>query len=222
MTTYHCTTLPYRPDVTSGRARMTTPRKKILCIEDDREVAHLIAEDLRERGYDVIQAFDGQAGLAAILRERPDLTLCDVNMPLMSGFDVLERLTDGALRLGTMPFVFLTALDDRESQLKGRQLGADDYVTKPIDFEILALVIANRLGRIARDEVWVKLLALTNREIETLTWAARGKTSEEIATILGLRKRTVDFHLDNARNKLGAETRVQAVVKAASSGLIDP
>jgi DNA-binding response OmpR family regulator len=196
--------------------------KKILCIEDDHEVAALIEEELVERGYHVIVAHDGNAGLAAILKERPDLTLCDINMPIMSGFDVLERLTDGALRLGKMPFVFLTALGDRESEIKGRKLGADDYVTKPIDFEILASVIAARLSHVARDEVWVRLVDLTSREIETLTWSARGKTSAEIATILGLTKRTIDFHLDNAKNKLGAETRVQAVVRATSTGLIDP
>lgn len=63
---------------------------------------------------------------------------------------------------------------------------------------------------------------LTGREKEALTWAARGKTSAEIAQILGLSKRTVDFHFDNARCKLGVATRIQAVMKAAFGQLIDP
>jgi DNA-binding NarL/FixJ family response regulator len=125
-------------------------------------------------------------------------------------------------RFSNMPFVFLTALTDRDNELKGRQLGADDYVTKPIDFDVLATIITARLVGVARSEIWPKLVKLNDREIETLTWVARGKTSAEIAQILGLTKRTVDFHLDNARTKLGATTRTQAVVKAASGRLIEP
>ena len=64
--------------------------------------------------------------------------------------------------------------------------------------------------------------ALNDREIEVLTWVARGKTSVEIAKILGLTKRTVDFHTDNARAKLGAATRTEAVLKAATGRLIEP
>jgi DNA-binding CsgD family transcriptional regulator len=63
---------------------------------------------------------------------------------------------------------------------------------------------------------------LNDREIEMLTWVARGKTSAQIADMLGLAKRTIDFHIDNARLKLGATTRTQAVVKAATERLIKP
>jgi DNA-binding response OmpR family regulator len=199
---------------------MAQARSKILCIEDDRETAALIAEELTDRGYEVVIAHDGQEGFAAILRTTPDLVLCDISMPVMSGFEVLERLTAIMPRFGNMPFVFLTALTDRENELKGRQLGADDYVTKPIDFEVLGAIVAARLARVARADVWPKLVDLSDREIETLTWAARGKTSAEISQILGLAKRTVDFHIDNARVKLGAVTRVQAVVKAALGHII--
>jgi DNA-binding response OmpR family regulator len=121
-------------------------RKKIICIEDDRETAALIAEELNERGFQVTIAHDGQEGLAAILRIKPDLVVSDICMPLMSGFEVLEQLTVLAPRLGRMPFVFLTALTDRVFKLKGRQLGADDYVTKPVDFDRLGLIIEERLA----------------------------------------------------------------------------
>jgi DNA-binding CsgD family transcriptional regulator len=63
---------------------------------------------------------------------------------------------------------------------------------------------------------------LNEREVEALTWVARGKTSTEIAEILSLTKRTVDFHLDNARVKLGAATRTEAAIKAATGKLIEP
>lgn len=201
---------------------MATNKRKILCIEDDRETAALIVEELTERGFDVTLAYDGGEGFAAIFRTMPDLVLCDINMRVMSGFEVLEHLTKIAPRFNNMQFIFLTALTDRRNELKGRQLGADDYVTKPIDFDILVSIINARLAHVARTDVWVKEVNLNHREIETLTWVARGKTSAEIAKILGLSKRTVDFHIDNARIKLGVATRTQAAIKAVTGKLIEP
>ena len=201
---------------------MADTKKRILCIEDDRETAARIAEELLDRGYDVTVAHDGREGLAAILRLMPDLVLSDISMPALSGFELLERLTALAPRFSYMPFVFLTALTDRDNELKGRQLGADDYVTKPIDFDLLDTIIAARLKAVARAGLLPKTILLNDREVEVLTWVARGKTSAEIAQILGLTKRTVDFHTDNARNKLGAATRTEAVIRAASGRLIEP
>lgn len=201
---------------------MNAARRKILCIEDDPETADLIAEELVDRGFAVDIAHDGQQGLAAILRDAPDLVLCDVSMPVMTGFELLERVTALAPRFADMPFIFLTALAQREAELKGRRLGADDYVTKPVDFDILASIVETRLARVARQRPALTAVHLSEREIEALVWSARGKTSGEIATILGLSKRTVDFHIDNAREKLGVATRIEAVVKAASAGIIKP
>ena len=201
---------------------MAESHKKIFCIEDDRETAALIAEELVDRGYEVTVAHDGREGLAAILRTMPDLVLSDISMPVMSGFELLERLIALAPRFSKMPFVFLTALTDRDNELRGRQLGADDYVTKPIDFELLATIISARLAGVARTGLWPKTVGLNDREVEVLTWVARGKTSAEIGQIIGLTKRTVDFHIDNARGKLGAATRTEAVIKATTGRLIEP
>jgi DNA-binding response OmpR family regulator len=197
-------------------------RPHVLCIDDDRETAGLIAEELVDRGFRVSIAYDGEEGFQAILTETPDIALVDVSMPVLSGFDLLQRLHGIAPRCGNMPFLYLTALSDRANELKGRQLGADDYITKPIDFEILTSIINARLSRVARAAVAPRIAELTDREAETLTWAARGKTSSEIGTILGLTKRTVDFHIDNARQKLNATSRMHAAVKAAAGQLIEP
>lgn len=216
--------------------------KRIVCIEDDHETASLIAEDLIDRGYEVRVAHDGAAGLRMLREQPPDLILADINMPVMSGFELLEQLTANEPHFASIPFVFLTALADRDNELKGWRLGADDYVTKPVDFDVLAALISARLARTGRVEsapaerpledparaeampveVAPKGISLAKREIETLTWAARGKTSAEIAQILGLSKRTVDFHIENARTKLGVATRTQAVAKAATGQLITP
>jgi DNA-binding response OmpR family regulator len=201
---------------------MAEAQKKILCIEDDRQIAALIVEELTGRGFDVVLAHDGHEGFVAILKLVPDLVLCDVGLPIMSGFEVLERLNALAPRLGHVPFVFLTALADRDNELRARRLGADDYVTKPIDFDMLDMIINARLAGVARNEMWPKLAMLNDREIKALTWVARGKTSAQIGELIGLSKRTVDFHLDNARIKLGASTRTQAAIKAAIGKLIEP
>jgi DNA-binding response OmpR family regulator len=201
---------------------MEAPGKRILCIEDDCETAALIAEELTDRGFTVSLAYNGSDGLDAILRSPPDLVLADVSMPLMSGFDLLERVTSLEPRFSRMPFVFLTALADHDNELKGWQLGADDYVTKPVDFDLLAAVITSRLKRVARSSLWPRQIDLGERERETLTWAARGKTFAEIGQILGVSRRTVEFHLENARRKLGVPTRTQALIKATVGELIEP
>ncbi len=197
-------------------------RRHVLCIDDDRDTVGLIGEELVDRGFKVSMAYDGEQGFQAILAKQPDIVLADISMPVLSGFDLLARLTSIAPRFSSMPFVYLTALSDRTNELKGRQLGADDYITKPVDFDILIAIITARLARVARTALWPKQVNLTEREVETLTWAARGKTSSEIAQILGLTKRTVDFHIDNARVKLNTTTRMHAAVKAAAGQLIEP
>jgi DNA-binding NarL/FixJ family response regulator len=201
---------------------MAEVRKKILCIEDDRETISLLTEELIARNFDVITAYDGNDGFVSILKNMPDLILCDIKLPLMSGFELLDRLNALTPRLGHIPFVFLAARPDRRSELRGRRLGADDYLTKPIDFDILETIIKARLAGVARNETWPKLAMLNEREIEVLTWVARGKTSGQIAETLRLTKRTIDFHLDNARMKLGAATRTEAAIKAAIGKLIEP
>jgi DNA-binding CsgD family transcriptional regulator len=87
---------------------------------------------------------------------------------------------------------------------------------------VLETIIAARLAGVARTGLLPKLAKLNDREVEVLTWVARGKTSSEIAQIVGLTKRTVDFHIDNARSKLGAATRTEAVIKANTGRLIEP
>jgi DNA-binding NarL/FixJ family response regulator len=201
---------------------MAKARRTILCIEDDRETAGLIAEELEDRGFAVEITHSGQEGILAIMKASPDLVLCEINMPTMTGFEVLERLHELEPRLGPIPFVFLTALPGRHTELKGHRLGADDYVVKPIDFDRLVFIIHARLTGIPRTKLLPQIVALNDREMEVLTWVARGNTSAEIARKLRISKRTVDFHVDNARIKLRAATRTEAVTKAAAGGLIKP
>jgi DNA-binding response OmpR family regulator len=197
-------------------------KSRILYIEDDRETAGLVAQELRHCGFAVDHASDGQEALLASVKASPDLILCAVNMPAMKGFGVFERLTEFAPRLGQVPLVFLAALSDRDTESKARQLGADDYVTKPIDFERLIFIINGQLKGGARAKLPPSLVRLNHREIEVLTRVARGNTSLQIGRQLHLSKRTIDSYIDSARAKLHATTRAEAVVKAAGIGLIKP
>jgi DNA-binding NarL/FixJ family response regulator len=199
---------------------MSDRRSKILLIEDDREVSALIAEELILRGFDVEVANGGGEGLFLVMQDAPDLILCDLSMPSMSGFEVLEKLNEIAPLSGKIPFVFLTGMSDRDNELKARRLGADDYITKPIDFDRLVLIINARLNA-ARMRGDAKV-SLSDRQIEILSLVANGLTSAAIADELRLSRRTVDFHIDSARTRLNATTRSEAVIKAAASGLIKP
>ena len=161
--------------------------QKILCIQNDTEAADRIAGELSGRGFDVIVVHDGHEGFVSILKSNPDLVLCHAGAPVISGFELLARLIELAPRLGLLPpFILLTALADRDSELRARRLGADDYITEPIDFDILETIIKARLAGVARNEVRPRHTDLNDREIEVLTWAARGKTSVQIAEMLGL------------------------------------
>jgi len=189
-------------------------------VEDDPETASLIAEALTELGYRVELASDGESGLTKILDRRPDLVLCDVRMPRMGGFELLEKVTATGPAFANIPFVFLTALGDRDNELAGRRLGADDYLTKPVDFEILGVVVDHRLRRAEGHGGPRPKVHLTEREKEVLTWVGRGKTSSEIAIILGVSERTVNFHCDQACRRLDVINRTQAVAKALTEGVI--
>ena len=141
-------------------------------------------------------------------------------MPVLGGFELLKRLAAAGSPYADIPFLFLTALGDRDNELAGRRLGADDYLTKPVDFEILGTVIQNRLRRRPPGQRPRSDYHLTGREREVLTWVGRGKTSSEIATILGLSERTVNFHCDQAIKRLDVINRAQAVAKAVSEQLL--
>ncbi len=195
--------------------------KKILCIEDDREVARLITEALTDWGYDAIVAHDSHEGFIAILKGLPDLVLCDIGLANISGFDLLERLNKILPRLRHVPFVFVTALSGRNNELQARRLGADDYITKPIDFEMLEATIHSRLARISANDLWLKFAMLSDREAETMAWSAQGKTSSQIAKMLGLTKPDIEQHLDMARIKLDAATRPAAKLGNTNSRPIE-
>jgi CheY-like chemotaxis protein len=123
---------------------------KILCIEDEGEIRETIVEELQDAGYETIEAGNGMSGLAMIQKHHPDLVLCDINMPEMGGHELLAKVRQGRSKFADMPFIFLTAFADRTDVKAGLELGADDYLTKPIDFEILLIKVEASLRQVKR------------------------------------------------------------------------
>ena len=120
----------------------------ILCIEDEDQIRQNIIEELADAGYETFEASNGQDGIQAIVKHRPDLVLCDITMPKKTGFDILRELRSDYPELSDIPFVFLSALADKKSVIEGMQLGSDDYLIKPIDFDILSVTIKMRLEKV--------------------------------------------------------------------------
>ena len=194
-------------------------RPKILCIEDDPATVELLVEVLEEAGFEPIIAVDGLDGVKRF-DERPSLVLCDVDMPKLNGFGVLQQLRRSADHLRNTPFLFITAFGSRESHLQARKLGCDDFLSKPLDFELLIEIVRSRLAQ--RSAAKPIDFALTDRELEAMVWVAKGKSSTDIAMLMSISERTVNFHVNNVIRKLGVATRVQAAIRCALLGLIDP
>ncbi|NJN71339.1 MAG: EAL domain-containing protein [Limnothrix sp. RL_2_0] len=120
----------------------------ILIIEDDDIVRKLIRKILMQEGHEVLEADDGQAGSKLAQASHPDLIVCDVMMPKMNGYQVLELL-QGDRETKTIPFVFLTAKSEKHDMRQGMQLGADDYLTKPFTKNELLGAITTRLSKLS-------------------------------------------------------------------------
>src|SRR5437773_10095444 len=118
--------------------------KKILVIEDEPEMRRNITALLRYKAYEPIAAENGRLGVEMARREKPDLILCDVMMPELDGYGVLRALQADA-RLALIPFIFLTAKGEKHDHRSGMNLGADDYLAKPVANSHLVRDIEQRL-----------------------------------------------------------------------------
>ncbi|MEO8429371.1 MAG: response regulator transcription factor [Verrucomicrobiota bacterium] len=198
--------------------------KKILVIEDEPEMRRNITTLLRYYEYEPVAAANGREGVEVARRERPDLILCDVTMPELDGYGVLKALQTEA-SLARTPFIFLTAKGEKDDLRSGMNLGADDYLTKPVANADLVRAIEARLRRTEQQasrefkpdfssSAPLEKLGLTPRAAEALLWLAQGKTNSDVATILGITESTVKKHVQEMFEKLGVETRGAATVRA--------
>jgi DNA-binding NarL/FixJ family response regulator len=199
--------------------------KKILVIEDEAEMRRNLTTVLRLEQFAPLGAENGRVGLQLAKAEKPDLILCDVMMPGLDGYGVIAALRADPETVA-IPFIFLTAKGEKPDLRAGMDLGADDYLTKPVAKAELLGAIRARLARAAQQatpafkpnfasaEPLQRVLGLTPRVAETLLWLAQGKTNGEIATILGNSESTVKKHVLEIFEALGVETRTAAGLRA--------
>lgn len=127
-----------------------TTRPLLLCVEDEDDLRIDLVEELEEAGYTVLEAGNGAQAMAQLATVNPDLILCDVNMPVQNGYELLREIRETRPDLADVPFVFLTALADPKEIADGKRAGADDYLVKPIDFELMLATIGARLRQVSR------------------------------------------------------------------------
>jgi DNA-binding response OmpR family regulator len=160
--------------------------KKILVIEDEPEMRRNLTTILRLEKFHPLPAENGRIGLELAKKEKPDLILCDVMMPELDGYGVIASLRAAAQTV-TIPFIFLTAKGEKPDIRAGMNLGADDYLTKPVAKADLLAAIRSRLERAVQQAVpefnpnfhsaqpLEKVLGLTPRVAETLLGSPKAK-----------------------------------------------
>ena len=115
--------------------------KKVLIVEDEQSIVDILSFNLTKEGYDTLEALDGPTGLQLALEQNPDLVLLDLMLPGMSGFNVCQKIRQAG---SAVPIVMLTAREEEDDKVRGLELGADDYITKPFkNRELMARVKAN-------------------------------------------------------------------------------
>jgi two-component system sensor histidine kinase/response regulator len=156
--------------------------KRILVIEDDPSVRHVIVEALEMRGWIPVEAADGEEGLERAQGEVPDLVLCDIQMPKLDGYGVLRGMRQNGA-LATIPFVFLTGHGDKPMMRQAMEQGADDFIVKPFTISELLAAVDARFQKQAVLEKTVdkKLQALR----DSLRFALPHELVTPLNTILG-------------------------------------
>ena len=139
-------------------------KKKILVIEDERSTRTNILQFLEVEGFDALGAENGRSGIELAKKHLPELIICDILMPELDGYDVLTNLQQDP-KTAAIPFIFLTVTTDKDSFRHGMELGADDYLSKPVTSAQLRRAIASRLKR---QEATVRRYSTDAIEIEGL------------------------------------------------------
>jgi two-component system, OmpR family, phosphate regulon response regulator PhoB len=218
----------------------TTPRLRILIIEDERGLTDVLEYNLKREGYDTLVAHDGQEGLRKAQTLLPDLILLDIMLPAMSGIDVCRELRAGE-RTREIPIIIISAKAEETDQVVGFSLGADDYVTKPFSVKVLLQRIKALQRRVegvtdpvdAIEYLDVRLdrvrhrayaegreLDLTPTEFRLLECLlrqpGRAFTRHQLMdAAIGegaiVLERTIDVHIKTLRKKLGASDLIETV-----------
>ncbi|MGM0667839.1 MAG: response regulator transcription factor [Bacteroidota bacterium] len=157
---------------------------KVLIAEDDIDFGNILSQYISINGFEVTLARNGKEAWGNYIREKPDICVLDVMMPEMDGFSLAEKIRQNDPEI---PFIFLTAKTLKEDILKGLKIGADDYVTKPFDPEVLMLRLNNILKRVydsTNDEYSLSSTSLNFNRLEVLCRGKKEKLTLKEAQLL--------------------------------------
>jgi two-component system alkaline phosphatase synthesis response regulator PhoP len=207
---------------------------KILIVDDEPDIIELISYNLRGKGYHISTANNGVEALKQAKEVQPDLILLDVMMPKKNGFQTLKELRQMPEFENTV-VIFLTAMNDEKSEIEGLNLGADDFIHKPIKAELLATRIHTALRRFKKDDDAEQKMSFGDLEINktkyTITYKAEeiqlAKKEFELLSLLASKPgrvflrneilqrvwgtevivgdRTIDVHVRKIRQKIGID-----------------
>ena len=208
--------------------------EKILIVDDEPDITELISYNLKAKGYSIAIAKDGTEAIRKAKEFRPDLILMDVMMPNKDGITAVKELRQ-LPDFEHTAIIFLTALSDERSEIAGLQVGADDYIAKPIKPELLATRIRSALRRLRKDDNQEQKFIFGNLEINKTKFAVRyndediilAKKEFELLSLLASKPgrvflrneilqrvwgtdvivgdRTIDVHIRKIRQKLGID-----------------
>jgi DNA-binding response OmpR family regulator len=157
---------------------------KVLIAEDDRDFGNILTQYVTISGFDVTLGRDGKEAWELFTRSKPDICVLDVMMPEMDGFTLAEKIKEAQPDL---PVIFLTAKSLKEDIVRGLKIGADDYITKPFDPEVLILRINNILKRAyssANDEFKISNTVLKYNTLELISGSSKEKLTLKEAQLL--------------------------------------
>ena len=178
---------------------------KALVVDDDRVLVDVVAFTLRREGFEVVRAFDGEMALGQWAETQPDLIVLDVNLPKLDGFAVCRRIREQA----NTPIILLTVRDEEDDIVRGLELGADDYITKPFSPRQLiarAQAVLRRAGKIAAPairQVGSLRLDPSRREMQL--------NRAEPILLTPLENRLLDYLMLNVGHVLTAENIIQHI-----------
>jgi len=215
--------------------------KKILLVDDEKDILEFLQYNLEKEGFVVITASDGEEAIS-LLKEKPDLAILDIMMPKLNGFEVCAKIRADK-NTADLPVIFLTAKSSEKDEIKGLELGANDFIQKPISpMKLVARVKANlrklapetpgktilSIGPIVIDRETYKIFLhneetfFPRKEFELLSYLCEnnGKILTRAAILqnvwgsdIYVVDRTIDVHIRKIREKLGAESEMIETIK---------
>lgn len=206
--------------------------RRLLLIDDDPNLILLVKDYLEFQGYDVLTATNGQDALSVLEDYIPDMIICDIMMPEMDGYTLVEKIRQKP-RTSWIPVLFLSAKGQTQDRVRGLNIGADVYMVKPFEPEELVAQVESSLKQAKRlisrsvvgSQPEPKLrvptdIELTRTEMKVVQLVAQGMANKEIADQLNVSQRTIETHVSNMLSKTHLHNRTELARWAIDSRVV--